>query len=108
MVIDTVGVKTDRPLAMLDMYGTPYTRALHVVERYWLLDYEAAREGLERWFACAELAAVVSERLKKPGTGESQNVLIDIDKNGTIVILYGYAKDCPRPDPTPSQYCRRP
>jgi hypothetical protein len=44
MVIDTVGVKTDRPLAMLDMYGTPYTRALHVVERYRLLDYEAARE----------------------------------------------------------------
>src|SRR5580658_2925118 len=48
LVIDTVGVKTDRPLAMLDMYGTPYTRALHVVERYRLLDYEAAREGLER------------------------------------------------------------
>ena len=47
MVIDTVGVKTDRPLAMLDI-GTPYTRALHVVERYRLLDYEAAREGLER------------------------------------------------------------
>ena len=46
MVIDTVGVKTDRPLAMLDMYGTPYTRALHVVERYRLLDYEAAREEL--------------------------------------------------------------
>jgi len=33
---------------MLDMYGTPYTRALHVVERYRLLDYEAAREELER------------------------------------------------------------
>ena len=48
LVIDTVGVKTDRPLAMLDMYGTPYTQALHVVERYRLLDYEAAREGLER------------------------------------------------------------
>jgi hypothetical protein len=48
LVIDTVGVKTDRPLAMLDMYGTPYTPALHVVERYRLLDYEAAREGLER------------------------------------------------------------
>ena len=25
-----------------------YTKALHVVERYRLLDYEAAREGLER------------------------------------------------------------
>jgi hypothetical protein len=48
LVIDTVGVKTDRPLAMLDMYGTPYTQALHVVERYRLIDYEAAREGLER------------------------------------------------------------
>jgi len=30
------------------MYGTPYTQALHVVERYRLLDYEAAKEGLER------------------------------------------------------------
>jgi hypothetical protein len=48
LVIDTVGVKTDRPLAMLDVYGTPYSQALHVVERYRLLDYEAAREGLER------------------------------------------------------------
>jgi hypothetical protein len=33
---------------MVDMYGTPYTQALHVVERYRLLDYEAAKEGLER------------------------------------------------------------
>jgi hypothetical protein len=48
LVIDTVGVKTDRPVAMVDMYGTPYTRALHIVERYRLLDYEAAKEGLER------------------------------------------------------------
>jgi len=48
LVIDTIGVKTDRPLAMLDFFGTPYTQALHVVERYRLLDYEAAREGLER------------------------------------------------------------
>jgi hypothetical protein len=48
MVIDTVGGQ-DRPaFGMLDMYGTPYTRALHVVERYRLLDYEAAREELER------------------------------------------------------------
>jgi len=33
---------------MLDTYGTPYTEALHVVERYRLLDYEAAKDGLER------------------------------------------------------------
>src|SRR5262249_48749133 len=48
LVIDTVGIRADRPFAMVDMYGTPYTRALHVVERYRLLDYEAAKEGLER------------------------------------------------------------
>jgi hypothetical protein len=47
LVIDTVGVKIG-PFAMLDMYGTPYSKALHVVERYQLLDYEAAKEGLER------------------------------------------------------------
>jgi hypothetical protein len=47
LVIDTVGVKIG-PFAMVDFYGTPYTEALHVVERYQLLDYEAAKEGLER------------------------------------------------------------
>jgi len=33
---------------MLDLYGTPYSEKLHVVERYRLIDYEAAKEGLER------------------------------------------------------------
>jgi hypothetical protein len=48
LVIDTVGTRTDGPFAMLDLYGTPYTKALHVVERYRLIDYEAAKDGLER------------------------------------------------------------
>jgi hypothetical protein len=48
LVIDTVGIRTDRPFAMVDWFGTPYTGALHVVERYRLLDYETAKEGLER------------------------------------------------------------
>jgi len=48
LVIDTIGIKAARQFAMVDMYGTPYTDALHVVERYRLLDYEAAKEGLER------------------------------------------------------------
>jgi hypothetical protein len=47
LVIDTVGIKTG-PFSMIDMYGTPYSKALHVVERYRLLDYEAARDALER------------------------------------------------------------
>ena len=48
LVIDTVGVKADRPFAMVDMYGTPFTEALHVVERYRLLDYEATMESEQR------------------------------------------------------------
>ena len=28
LVIDTVGVKTDRPFAMIDLFGTPYTESL--------------------------------------------------------------------------------
>ena len=48
LVIDTVGVKADRPYAMVDQYGTPYTEALHVVERYRLIDYQDAKEAQER------------------------------------------------------------
>jgi len=48
LVIDTVGIKSDRPFAMVDMYGTPHTAALHVIERYRLLDHEAAKAAEER------------------------------------------------------------
>jgi hypothetical protein len=47
LVIDTVGIKIG-PYAMADWYGTPRSPATHVVERYRLLDYAAAKEGLER------------------------------------------------------------
>jgi hypothetical protein len=47
LVIDTVGVKVG-PFAMTDVYGTPRTEALHVVERHRLIDYKAAIQGQER------------------------------------------------------------
>jgi hypothetical protein len=47
LVIDTVGIKVG-PFAMVDMYGTPHTDALHVVERYRLIDYDAAKEAIAR------------------------------------------------------------
>jgi|HubBroStandDraft_6_1064221.scaffolds.fasta_scaffold117422_2 hypothetical protein len=47
LIIDTVGFKVG-PVSMIDRFGTPHTQALHVVERYRLIDYEAAREGMER------------------------------------------------------------
>ena len=48
LVIDTVGVKTDRKYAMLDLFGTPYTDKLHIVERYRLRDYDQVKDALER------------------------------------------------------------
>src|SRR5258708_34945924 len=48
LVVDTVGVKTDRPYAMQDLFGTPYTDKLHIVERYRLRDYGEVKDALER------------------------------------------------------------
>jgi hypothetical protein len=47
LVVDTVGFKTG-PFSMSDPFGTPLTRALHVVERYRLINYEAASDAQER------------------------------------------------------------
>jgi hypothetical protein len=46
LVIDTVGVKVG-PFAMVDGFGTPYSEALHVVERYRLIDYQAGKAAIE-------------------------------------------------------------
>ncbi len=48
LVVDTVGVKTDRPYAMQDLFGTPYTDKLHIVERYRLRDYEDVKDAIDR------------------------------------------------------------
>src|SRR5262245_41160138 len=50
LVVETVGVKVDRPYAMIDMFGTPYTEKLRLVERYRMVDYDEAKDGLERGF----------------------------------------------------------
>src|SRR6201985_1890392 len=47
LVIDTVGIKIG-PYAMVDMYGTPHSPALHVVERYRLVDYADAKDAIDR------------------------------------------------------------
>ena len=49
LVIDTVGIKPG-PFAMIDWFGTPQSPALHVIERYRLIDYDQAKEGIQRAF----------------------------------------------------------
>jgi hypothetical protein len=46
LVIDTIGIKLG-PFRTADRFGTPYTKDLHVVERYRLIDYEATKKALE-------------------------------------------------------------
>src|ERR1700674_5694148 len=43
LVIDTIGQEVG-PLSMIDRYGTPFSAALHVVERYRLIDGATARD----------------------------------------------------------------
>jgi hypothetical protein len=47
LVIDTIGIKLG-PWRSVDRFGTPYTQALHVVERYRLLDPDATKEAITR------------------------------------------------------------
>ena len=47
LVLDTVGIKRG-PFAMVDIYGTPHSATLHVVERYRLVDNDDAKDAMER------------------------------------------------------------
>ena len=48
LVIDTIGIKPQGPLAVIDRYGTPHSDALHVVERYRLIDGTEAVEAMRK------------------------------------------------------------
>lgn len=43
LVVDTIGQKVG-PLSMIDRFGTPFSAALHVIERYRLIDGALARD----------------------------------------------------------------
>ena len=48
LVVDTVGIKADGPYRMLDLFGTPYTNKLHVIERYRIAVYDEVKDAIER------------------------------------------------------------
>lgn len=47
LVVDTVGIKVG-PFSMIDRFGTPYSEALHLVERFRLIDIAAANQVMAR------------------------------------------------------------
>ena len=93
LVIDTVGIKIG-PFAMVDWYGTPHTEALHVVERYRLLDHEAAKEGFER---DAKEHNVASGMTNPNHQGKSLQLQFTVEDKGvfttpwTATMTYGFS-----------------
>src|SRR5206468_2843563 len=47
LVIDTIGIKLE-PYTVVDRFGTPQSEAMHVVERYRLIDAKEAQAALTR------------------------------------------------------------
>jgi hypothetical protein len=74
LVIDTIGQKIG-PLSMVDTYGTPFSLALHVIERYRLIDGATARD-LQLTHESAYFGAGTSN----PGTSE-YGIKIDPDSS---------------------------
>jgi hypothetical protein len=79
LVIDTVGMKIG-PYPMVDMYGTPFSEKLRVVERYRLVDYDEAKDEIDRNF---------KENTNPMGNGA------DIDRNyrGKMLQLHFTVED---------------
>src|SRR5262249_10814825 len=74
LVVDTVGIKVG-PHSMVDSFGTPFSEALHLTERYRLIDYEA---GL----AAAERSERESRRLAPDNIAAGNGVAIDANDRG--------------------------
>jgi hypothetical protein len=83
LVIDTIGVKVG-PFAMLDMYGTPHSAALHVVEHYRLVDHDEAKDALAR--NAAENAYI-------PVTAATGVVEINPNHRGKVLQLHFTVED---------------
>jgi hypothetical protein len=47
LVVDTIGIKL-APYTVVDRFGTPQSQAMHVIERYRLIDADEARAAQER------------------------------------------------------------
>ncbi len=83
LVVDTIGHKTG-PFPIIDMYASPFSEALHVVERYRLISYEEAKEAQEKNIrdsgpVATEQAAFVDESYRGSGleiqfTVEDKNI----------------------------------
>jgi hypothetical protein len=81
LVVDTVGIKAG-PVTMVDQYGTPHSEALHVVERYRLVDGATARTSSaknEREYAKADGPAADGDFVDYSYKGEGIQVEFTVE-----------------------------
>jgi hypothetical protein len=69
LVVDTVGIKVS-PISIVDAFGTPHTKALHVVERYRLIDGAAAAETQKKYGAVYREDPFYNRGAIDPDTGK--------------------------------------
>jgi hypothetical protein len=91
LVVDTVAIKRG-PFAMVDMYGTPYTDALHVVERYRLLEGAAAKEAEERGQReLSRLRRNESQAQRGADKGKALQVQFTVEDKGAFTMPWSAA-----------------
>jgi len=95
LVIDTIGIKADRPYAMVDMFGTPFSPALHVVERYRMLDYDEAQAAQERNLKVNP--RVPDTRADLSYKGKRLQVVFTVEDEGVFTMLWSGAITYERP-----------
>ncbi len=83
LVVDTVGIRADRPFAMVDWFGTPYSSALHVIERYRMVDYEQAREG---WARDAKENTFVQQTIDYNYRGKHLQLEFTVEDDGVFTV----------------------
>ena len=97
LVVDTVGIRIG-PFAMVDWFGTPHTAALHVVERYRMLDYQAAKEAMDR----SAKENVTPDFRKNPNdTGKHLQLLFTVEDAGVFTMPWSATITYGRERPVP-------
>jgi Tripartite tricarboxylate transporter family receptor len=85
LVIDTVGFKIG-PFSMVDWYGVPYTEALHVTERYRLVDDDEAVKNAE------ERGTITNNRLSRRASAAT-GIAVDRNYKGKVLQLQFTVED---------------
>jgi hypothetical protein len=75
LVIDTIGVKLE-PYTVVDRFGTPQSDAMHVVERYRLIDAKDAQAALDRH---VKTAGTTGPMVADPASDKGLRIELSID-----------------------------